>query len=133
MAELVGDHVVDGVDRRLHEAAVQQQASGRRHGPPSLPGLAYDETLRPECLGIREETETEFDPLRELDVGPIPVPGVDQFACHLRPCRPMSLHDDEAADQLHAFLDMRDDLQPVLAPQVKMRFSGDEPALRRPR
>ena len=26
MAELVGDHVVDGVDRRLHEAAVQEQA-----------------------------------------------------------------------------------------------------------
>jgi len=29
MAELVGDHMVDGVDRRLNEATVQQQASGR--------------------------------------------------------------------------------------------------------
>jgi hypothetical protein len=75
----VGYHVVDGVDWRLHEAAVEQQTFGRRHGPPSLPGLAYDETLRPECLGVREETETEFDPLRKLDVSPIAVPCLDQL------------------------------------------------------
>ncbi len=68
MAELVSNHVVDGVDRRLHEAAVQQQASGRRHGPPSLPGLAYDEVFRPECLRIREVAEAELDPLRKPDV-----------------------------------------------------------------
>jgi len=44
VAELVGDHIVDCVDWRLNEAAVEQQATGGRHGPPSLPGLAYDET-----------------------------------------------------------------------------------------
>lgn len=130
MAELVGDHVVDGVDRRPHEAAVQQQASGRRHGPPSLPGLAYDETSRPECLRIREVAETELDPLRKLDVCPVPVPCLDQFAGHLRPGWPVCLHDDEAADQPHAFLDMRDNLQPVLAPEVEMGLTGDKSALR---
>ena len=68
-----------------------------------------------------------------LKCAPVPVPCLDQFARHFWLGRPVRLHDDEAADQLHAFLDMRDDLQPVLAPQVEMRLSGDEPALRRPR
>lgn len=116
VAEFVGYHVVNSVNRRLHQAAIEQQASARRHGSPSLLGLTHDKTFRPECLGIREESETELDPLRELDVGPAPVPFLDQFARHLRPVRPVRLHDDEASDQPHAFLDMRDDLQPVLTP-----------------
>lgn len=36
-------------------------------------------------------------------MGPVPVPCLDQLVCHLRPGRPVSLHDDEAADQLHAY------------------------------
>jgi len=43
------------------------------------------------------------------------------------------LHDDEAADQLHAFLYMRNNFQPVLAPQIQMGLPGDERALRRAR
>jgi hypothetical protein len=48
----VGDHVVDGIDRRLREAAVKQQASGRRHGPQSLPELPHDDICRPKCLWV---------------------------------------------------------------------------------
>lgn len=95
VAELVGDHVVDGIDRRLHQTGVQQQASRRRHGPPSLSDLAHDEPLRPECLGIREQTETEFDPLRKLDVGPVRVCDPDSSAGERRrrsePTRPRQL------------------------------------------
>lgn len=58
MAKLVSDHVVDGVNRGLYEAAIEEQASRRRHRPPSLSGLPHDETLRAESLGIREEVET---------------------------------------------------------------------------
>ena len=117
VAEFVSDHVVDGLDWSLYQTAIEQQASGRRHRSPSLPGLAHDETLRPECLRIRKETEAELDPLRKLDVGSVSIPCLDKFASRLWPGRPVRMHDDEAADQLHAFLDMRDDLQPVLGPR----------------
>lgn len=72
-----------------------------------MPGLTHDETFRPGCLGIREETETKFNPLRKLDVGPVSIPCLDQFTRHLRPGRTVSLHDDESSDWLRAFLDMR--------------------------
>src|SRR3546814_2543642 len=48
----------------------------------------------------------------------------------LRPVRLMALYDDEAAQQLHVGLDMRDHLQSVLPAEIEVRFAGHEQPLR---
>lgn len=48
--------MVDDVGRPLHEAAVQQLASGRGHGPPTLPGLTPNE-IWPFTCSARRATE----------------------------------------------------------------------------
>lgn len=71
VAELVGDHVVDGVVRCLNQTAVEQQSTGRRPGSPPLSGLADDARA-------------------------VSVPYLHQLARYHGPVGAVRLHDEEA-------------------------------------
>ena len=131
VAQFVGNHIVNSIYRCFDETTIVQKTTGRRHRSPALSDLSDDETLGAKCIWLRKELDTGLDPLFELYVGVIMIPRLHQVACNVGTIWSMCLHNDEAAEQFHALLNMRDNLQPVLPPQVQVRLPGDKAPLGR--
>jgi len=61
VAQYVCNDIVNGIDRCLDQATIEQQPPSRRHRPPALLDLAHNQASRPECLGVWKSPKVVLD------------------------------------------------------------------------
>ena len=71
VAQLVGNDVVNGIDRCLDQATIEQQPPSRRHRTPALLDLPDNQASRPECLGVWKSRKIVLGSFGELHMGPL--------------------------------------------------------------
>lgn len=133
VTKFVGDHIVYGIHGCFNQSAIEHEARRRRHGPPSLSKLAHNQSFRAKFLRCREAKQVHLETFREFTLGLLPVPGLYKFACDFGSLRFVSLHNDEASDDLNYGLDVGNYLQPILTSKVKMGLARHILAIRRTR
>jgi hypothetical protein len=70
VAQLVGNDAVNGIDRCLGQATIEEQPPRRRHRTPALLDLPKNQASRPECLGVWKSPKIVRGSFGELHTGP---------------------------------------------------------------
>jgi hypothetical protein len=96
VAQLVGNDVVNGIDRCLDQATIEEQPPSRRHRTPALLDLPNNQASRPECLGVWKSPKIVLGSFGELHMGPLPISGIHKLAGDFGALGAMRLHNDEA-------------------------------------
>ena len=96
VTQFVGYDIVNGIDRCLDQAPIEEQPPSRRHRAPALLDLPNNQASRPECLGVSKSPKIVLGSFGELHMSPFPIPGINKLTGDFGTIGAMRLHNDEA-------------------------------------